>query len=103
MALLHLLLPSADNANNGTVWPKLQVIEISHVGAEDIHGICKIVIHHSSCSQPIDTIIFNPVSLETYPVKIEWMKQHVNVRRGKFVIYQVSNTVDFPVAEYVND
>ena len=82
MALLRLLLPSADNAIDGTVWPELRVIELSHVGAEEIDGICKIVTHRSSCGQPIDTIIFDPDSLETHSAETEWMKQHVDVRRG---------------------
>jgi hypothetical protein len=100
MALLRLLLPSADNANDGTVWPELRAIELSHVGAEEIDGICKIVTHRSSCSQPIDTIIFDPVSLETHSAEVEWMKQHVDVRRGKSVVYPI---VDFPVAKYAYD
>jgi hypothetical protein len=92
MALLRLLLPSADNANNGTVWPELRVIELSHVGANEIDGICKIITHRSSCGQPIDTIIFDPVSLETHSVEVEWLKQHVNVRRGSPPISQLSIT-----------
>jgi hypothetical protein len=79
------------------VWPELRIIELSHVGAEEIDGICKIITHRSSCGQPINTIIFDPVSLETHSVEVEWMKQHVNVRRGKFVTYPV---VDSPVHEY---
>lgn len=79
MALLRLLLPSADKANDGTVWPELRVTNLSHVGAEEIYGICRIITHRSSCGQPIDTTIFDPVSLEKHSVDVEWMKQHVNV------------------------
>jgi hypothetical protein len=92
MALLRLLLPSADQANDRTVWPELQVINLSHVGTEEIDGICRILTHRSSRGQPIDTIIFDPVSLEKHPVEVGWMKQHVNVRRGRRVYYPMAPT-----------
>jgi len=87
MALLRLLLPSADKANDGTIWPELRVISLSHVGTEEINGISRIITHRSSCGQPIDTIIFDPISLENHSVDVERMKRHVNVRQGERVVY----------------
>jgi hypothetical protein len=87
MALLRLLLPYPNLTGNGIVWPLLQVIKLSHVGAEEIDGICRIITHRIASGNPIDTIYFDPVSLGKFPDKVEWIKQHVIVPRGRRVHY----------------
>jgi hypothetical protein len=100
ITLLRLLLPSAEMENDGIVWPELQVIKLSHVGAEEIDGICEIITHRSSCSQPINTIIFDPVSLEKHLVEVEWMNQHVHVRRGSPYLTLSQSTSQSSVTRY---
>lgn len=88
MGLLCLLLRSVDK-NDGIVWPELRVIYLSHVGVKEISGIRRIIMHRSSRGRPIDTIIFDPVSLKKHWVDVEWMKQYVNVRQGEHVGYSM--------------
>jgi hypothetical protein len=87
MALLRLLLPTSGGADRETVWPLLRVIELTHVGAKEVDGICKIIWHRQACGKPIEAIVLDPVSLDRFPERVDWMEQHVVVRRGRFVFY----------------
>jgi hypothetical protein len=87
MALLNLLFPISGGADKVAVWPSLRVIELTHVGEKEAYGICEIIWHRQACGKPIEAIVFDPVSLDRFPEKVNWMKQHVVVRRGKVVLY----------------
>jgi len=87
MALLNLLFPISGGADEVAVWPSLRVIELTHVGEKEAYGICEIIWHRQACGKPIEAIVFDPVSLDRFPERVNWMKQHVVVRRGKVVFY----------------
>jgi hypothetical protein len=87
VALLRLLLPILGGADRGTMLPLLRVIELTHVGEEEANIICEIIRHRHACGKPIEAIVFDPVSLNRFPDRVEWMKQHVAVRQGQPVLY----------------
>ena len=84
-ALLRLLLPISGGAD--TVLPLLRVIELTRIGEEEANIICEIIWKRQACGKPIEAMVFDPVSLDRFPERVEWMKQHVAVRRGKPVFY----------------
>ena len=80
MALLRPLLPSTGGVDGGFVWPALRIIELGHIGEKEVEGICRIVSHRHACGKPIEVISIDPISLEKFPEKVEYMKQYVTVR-----------------------
>ena len=70
-----MFLPSPDvvAVDDGIGLPLLRVIELTHVGVEEI--ICQIITHRSACGKPIKAVAFHPTSLVgKFPEQVEWMK-----------------------------
>jgi hypothetical protein len=83
VAFLRLLLPISGGADRGTMLPLLWMIELTRVGEEEANIICEIIWHHQACGKPIEAMVFDPVSLDRFPERVEWMKQHIAVQQGK--------------------
>jgi hypothetical protein len=100
MTLLRPLLPSTNGVDGGFVWPALRIIELSHIGEKEVEGICSIVSHRHACGKPIEAISIDPISLEKFPEKVEYMMQYVTVRPGRGLeLYPPELTV-FQMIEY---
>jgi hypothetical protein len=92
IALLRILIPPV---GDNSIWPLLRVIKLSHLGLEEFDGLCNVISHrHTGGDKCVDIDL---VLLRKFPQKVEWMNQHVTVRRGRQVPYHV-NYFPFPSA-----
>jgi hypothetical protein len=82
MAVLSPLLSRAERESD-ILWPALREVKLCRLGADEFDGLCDIISHRHACSKPIDVVAIDPASLEKFPKKVEWMKQHVTVQWGR--------------------
>ena len=65
------------------MWPALHVVKLCRLRVNDFDDLSDIISHRRACGKPIEIVAIDSVSLGKFAERVEQLKQHVDVQRGK--------------------